>query len=483
MWDLFPPEVSERRRQHVDQVLQSGTAVRFEDERKGTWHDTVIHPVFDAQTKVQKVAILARDITKRKQMEEELRRFTERLRILYEINQAVLALKSVEMIAQTTLHEVRRLVPCIGGAVLLFDPETGDAIVLIAEVDDQVVAQRGTRLPLEEFRDVEGHIESLEQGKVHMLEDTFAVLDPPRVIEAVQTWGMRSLLSVPLVVEDELIGFFSLGGGSPGAFAPEDVDIACEVAIPVAIAIQQAQLLEELSSSRERLRLLAQRIISAQEQERRRLSRALHDEAGQALTALKICLELIGEDLPFESESLRQRIGDAVTLTNATMEQIRLLARDLRPPALDTVGLVPTLEGFCQDFARRTQLPIDYLGLELPMLPDAISICLYRFLQEALTNVAKHAHASQVRVVLRCDNDTLSLSVSDDGQGFDPVVWLSKSGWPVGMGLMGMQERLQPLGGQLDVESQPGQGTRLTALIPLQEACYEPNAQNSRGRC
>ena len=86
MWDLFPPKVSEHRKQYVDQVIQSGTAVRFEDEREGTWHDTVIHPVFDAQTRVQKVAILARDITRRKRVEEELRRYTERLRILYEVN-------------------------------------------------------------------------------------------------------------------------------------------------------------------------------------------------------------------------------------------------------------------------------------------------------------------------------------------------------------------------------------------------------------
>jgi signal transduction histidine kinase len=254
--------------------------------------------------------------------------------------------------------------------------------------------------------------------------------------------------------------------GNPGPFAPEHVDIAREVAGPLAIAIQQARLFGQVRAGRERLRRLAQQIISAQEKERRRLSRALHDEAGQALTALKISLELIQADLPVEFGLLRWRMGDAAALTDATMEQIRLLAQDLHPPALDAVGLGPTLEGFCRDFARRTRLSIEYLGLELPMLPEAVNTCLYRFLQEALTNVAKHACANQVCVALHCDAEAVSLSVEDDGRGFDNQARLSVSSWPMGIGLLGMQERLESLGGRLEVESRPGQGTRLVAYLP-----------------
>jgi len=148
------------------------------------------------------------------------------------------------------------------------------------------------------------------------------------------------------------------------------------------------------------------------------------------------------------------------------MEQMQRLAKDLRPPALDAVGLGPTLEGFCCDFAERTRLSIDYLGLELPMLPEPVSTCLYRFLQEALTNVAKHACANQVCVALRHDAETVSLSVEDDGRGFDRQARLSVSGWPMGIGLLGMQERLESLGGQLEIETEPGEGTRLVAHLP-----------------
>jgi PAS domain S-box-containing protein len=466
IWDLFPSGVSERRKAHVDKVIQSGMPVRFEDEREGMWNDNVIYPVLDAQGKVTKVAVLARDITERRRAEEELRRYTERLKILREIDQAILAARSPEAVAQAALHYVRRLVPCLGGAVVILDFEAGEAIVLVAEVNGKLMAQTETRLSLEEFKGAEEPIESLRQGRVHVVEDILAIPQPPSVLQTLQAEGLRSLLNVPLVAEGELIGFLSLGVGSPGHFAPEHVDIACEVAGPLAIAVQQARLFDQVRAGRERLRLLAQQIVSAQEEERQRWSRALHDEAGQALTALKISLKLIEEDLPVELGLLRQRIGDAAALADTTMEQIRLLACDLRPPVLDAVGLNPTLKGFCRDFAERTQLSIDYLGLELPMLPEVINICLYRFLQEALTNVAKHACASQVRVALRCDAQTVGLWVEDDGRGFDTQARLSVAGWPMGIGLLGMQERLESLGGRLEIESRPGQGTRLVAHLP-----------------
>jgi signal transduction histidine kinase len=280
---------------------------------------------------------------------------------------------------------------------------------------------------------------------------------------------LRALLNVPLVAAGKLIGFLSLGASRPGPFAPDHVDLALEVAQPLAVAIQQARLSEQVHASRERLRRLTRQLVSAQEQERRRLSRALHDEAGQALTALKISLDLIRADLPAELDSLDQRISNAAALAEATLAQLRTLAQDLRPPALDAVGLSPALQGFCRHFSGRTQIPITYQGTDLPALPDAIHICFYRFLQEALTNVAKHACAKQVHVVLCSDAREMRLSVQDDGRGFDRKTRLSTRGWPTGIGLLGMQERLESLGGQFEVESHLGQGTRLVARIPLQE--------------
>jgi signal transduction histidine kinase len=162
-------------------------------------------------------------------------------------------------------------------------------------------------------------------------------------------------------------------------------------------------------------------------------------------------------------------MAEAMALTDSTLEQMHWIAHGLRPPALDAVGLNPTLEGFCRDFARLTQLSIEYEGMELPPLPGTINISFYRFMQEALTNVAKHARASRICVMLQRDGNTLILSVEDDGLGFDAPNWQSTLQRPAGIGLLGLQERLELLGGHLEIASRPGQGTRLVARVPLPE--------------
>ena len=217
----------------------------------------------------------------------------------------------------------------------------------------------------------------------------------------------------------------------------------------------------------EAIQALAKRVVFAQEQERQRVSRELHDEAGQALTALKLSLELLMAELPAGTEALRQNLAEAVALADSARERIRSLARGLRPPALDTVGLNLTLEAFCRDFSKRTQLAVRYEGTEVGGLSDAMTICLYRVLQEALTNVAKHAQATEVEVRLQRDDGEVRLLVSDNGRGFDPPSGRSLSQERIGIGLLGMVERLELFGGRLQVASQPGRGVRLAAHLPL----------------
>jgi signal transduction histidine kinase len=210
---------------------------------------------------------------------------------------------------------------------------------------------------------------------------------------------------------------------------------------------------------------LLKRLVHAHEEERQRVSRELHDEAGQALTALKLSLELIQRDVPAQATGVRDNLTEAIHLTEATKEQIRMLARGLRPPALDTLGLNLTLESFCRDFSRRTQLPIQYRGTDVAALSDAANMCLYRTLQEALANVVRHAGATRVEVQLSHDTDSVQLVVEDNGAGAKP----SAAKVSDGIGLLGMQERLDLFGGGLRLEKAAGGGLRLCAHLPLGE--------------
>jgi signal transduction histidine kinase len=214
---------------------------------------------------------------------------------------------------------------------------------------------------------------------------------------------------------------------------------------------------------------LLKRLVDAHEEERQRVSRELHDEAGQALTALKLSLELIQREIPLDAKSARDNLNEAIHLTEATKEQIRMLARGLRPPALDALGLNLTLESFCRDFGKRTRLAIAYRGTEAAELSDAANMCLYRTLQEALANVVRHAGATKVDVRLLNDGDCVRLIVEDNGAGPAAGRKRSRSRGAQGIGLLGMRERLDLFRGGLEIEKGDSGGLRLSAHLPLRE--------------
>lgn len=231
-----------------------------------------------------------------------------------------------------------------------------------------------------------------------------------------------------------------------------------------------------LQEERARIAELAHQMIDLQEEERRRISRELHDDVGQSITTLGIGLGLLMDELPLTATHARTRVTEMISVTNQTIEQLRLLSRELHPPSLEMVGLGPTLEGYCRDFSRRTELPVLFsMDTSFARLPDAINITLYRFLQEALTNIIKHAEASQIWVKLGYEPDGVRLTVRDDGSGFPEamkgVIDLSMhpGQGSAGMGLLGMVERMEQLGGHVELDSQPGQGCKLTAWLPLKE--------------
>ncbi len=216
------------------------------------------------------------------------------------------------------------------------------------------------------------------------------------------------------------------------------------------------------------LKRLSRRLIDIQESERSRLARDLHDDTGQALTALKMSLEITRNELSGVSDHTAERLSDAVALTDETLEKLRAISHNLRPPTLDTVGLNTALEGLCKSLTQRTQMPVSYVGMDTTEISNPIDICLYRILQEGLTNCVKHGQASHVEVSLKRNGEVVQLSIQDNGQGFDLADTLSDQN-ETGIGLIDMQERLESLNGRMNVYSKPGAGARLVATIPLEE--------------
>lgn len=216
---------------------------------------------------------------------------------------------------------------------------------------------------------------------------------------------------------------------------------------------------EQVAEARVELQKLSDRLVNAQEEERRNLSRELHDEVGQSMSAMLVELGRV-ETAP-DSETRVERLASARRMAETSVGMVRNMALLLRPSMLDDLGLVAALRWQAREVTRRSGLKVKMVADEITEdLPDAHRTCLYRVVQEALNNCAKHSQASQVRVVVHRDQEGLSVTVQDDGVGFEPTQ-------EKGMGLLGMEERVDRLGGRFSIESTAGNGTVLSIHFPL----------------
>jgi signal transduction histidine kinase len=238
------------------------------------------------------------------------------------------------------------------------------------------------------------------------------------------------------------------------------------IAAQAALAVQNAQFFAEVATGRQQLRALSRRLVEVQEAERRAIARELHDEAGQALTSLLLGLGAIQRDAN-QPESVILRAQEMKAVASNTIEGLHRLAVNLRPASLDRLGLVPAVQQYAEWYRRQNEVHVDVAVLGFDSggdhLAPEVQTAVYRVIQEALTNIVRHAHASQVAVVVELMPDRVRAVVEDDGVGFD-VADARQRGR---LGVFGMQERAEALGGTFAIESSAGAGTTVVVEIPL----------------
>ena len=291
----------------------------------------------------------------------------------------------------------------------------------------------------------------LQRGRSERVD---SVLDDPEMDQqAARRMGVRSALYVPLLVEGRPIGVVVAHDklGATSSFTDEDVRLTESLAARAATAVELSQRV-----SRDAVR----RVVEAQELERARLARELHDETGQALTSILLGLKSLEDSAAGDG---RAAVAELRELVVSTLQDVRRLAVELRPAALDDFGLMPAIERLRDSVEEQGELSVDVqseLGDE--RLPADTETALYRIAQEAFTNVLKHAGAHRVAVKLSRRDDAVTLVVHDDGKGFDQADIRDGS-----LGLVGMRERVALLGGRLAIESSEGAGTMLRAEVPV----------------
>jgi signal transduction histidine kinase len=225
-------------------------------------------------------------------------------------------------------------------------------------------------------------------------------------------------------------------------------------------------LFEEAQKREESLRNLSRQLLRAQEDQRKAISRELHDEVGQALTAISLQIDAFRKGGSADSE---WKIQETKRLLQDSMERVHRFCRELRPPSLDDLGLIPTLQSYAKAFAQRSSLRLRFDACQdVEKMGDEQKVALYRVAQESLTNVAKHAKATSVTIQLRRADEGIAMEIKDNGRAFDPQQQLSGKGRKR-LGLLGIQERMRALHGAFAVESKPGQGTTVRVQVPFKK--------------
>jgi signal transduction histidine kinase len=292
----------------------------------------------------------------------------------------------------------------------------------------------------------------LERGRSERVDTTRG--DPEVDQESVELMAATTGIYVPLLARDRAIGVIVAHDrlGTDPRFSDADLRLAEQFAVRAAVAVDLS-----LRVARDSLR----RVVAGQELERRRLARELHDETGQALTSILLGLKAL-EDRADDAAD-RTAVAELRELVVSTLQDVRRLAVELRPAALDDFGLVPAVERLRDIVEEQSQMSVDVQSeIGDARLPADAETALYRIAQEAFTNVLKHAAASRVTVKLSRRDDVVSLVVQDDGTGFDQENVREGS-----LGLIGMRERVALLGGRLTIETSEGAGTMLRAEVPL----------------
>lgn len=396
---------------------------------------------------------IAQDITERKRAEEKLRQRTTQLSALHEIELEISAESDLARVLDLVARRASEAQNATHCSVYTSDRERLD-IAITASLDNKFVGLR-----LRNGEGLAGRV--IAKGQPFSIENYSTWDGRARALEHI---SLGPALAVPLKWQQAVIGAISLAR-EPGAqqFTAEDADFLEQIAAVSAVAIHQATLFEEVQEAHRRLQVLAHRLIDAQEAERKKLARELHDRIGQALTAVQINLQSLQS-----GPDGAPRLEESLAIVQDALHQAQDLSLELRPSLLDDLGLVAALRWYVDRLATRSSLLRCFnaqLG-GMRVSPEIETAC-FRIAQEALTNVVRHAHATTVWVQLETNDTCVQLMIRDDGRGFPVRDIIGRTGPNMSLGLEGMRERASAIGGLVHISSDPGQGTQVRVSFPL----------------
>lgn len=405
---------------------------------------------------------IIKDITRRKNTEEEIWERNRELSILNSLAVALNDVTDLKQLLKFTLENVLNVLRLKRGAIFLIDPENQKAVLH---------AKSG--LPNPQLGDKDHVLFKDKLLKKHLIEEDTYLAPKPTFPSFQVSYQSRSGKPVPwlfcflVTFKGRGVGFFGLDIPAARVLNRHEFHLIGSLGNFLGGAIENTKLIETIRQHRQELSQLTEKLFQSQEEERRRIARELHDEAGQSLTAIKLGLDRLEENHSPNDTHLKEEIGEIRNMIKRTSSEIRRLSYHLHPTLLIDLGLEPALELYFKEIESHSTLDIEFnmVGFDHRMDPD-IETVIYRFSQEALTNTLKHSGAETFVLSIIKSYPHIIFRAEDDGVGFDTqIVGKDRRS----LGIIGMRERATLLGGTFQIRSLPGEGTRIRIEIPFSE--------------
>lgn len=389
----------------------------------------------------------------------------EKDKALGQVSAAISGLRDLDAILKIGVDTVLNIINGDVGGIMLLDQQTK---TLYYRIYHNLSPKYAEEMQLRIGEGIAGKV--AQSGKAKLVDDL--KLEPNAAYPSlISTEGLRAFVSVPLRAKGNVLGVMNVASHTPQRFSKRDMFILDSIGDQLGIAIEQANLYEQLRRSRERYRRLAQQILVAQDEERRRIARELHDETSQTLSGLALNLQALIEmaDMTgIHSIEFKSRLKKVHSLAVQIGNEVSRLIADLRPTLLDTLGLIPAIRHYVETNLTPAGINVSLkFDDRLSLFPQQIEAGLFRIIQGSIGNILHHSKAKNVTVSIQQNNNEIALQIKDDGVGFEvnSITRIEESGR--GAGLFSIKERVRLMGGRCSIESQLGHGTRVNVLIPL----------------
>jgi PAS domain S-box-containing protein len=401
-----------------------------------------------------------RDVTERKAMEREQAMWFWEQESLMTIDRQLVAMVALEPLLNAITTHARAFTRADFAGVILIN------------ADRRTWAWRGVKGNLHPTEQLPFDLKTLppslmeKKGPVQFYDVDAETGMSVRNFPALDRENLVIIAGFPFHIKEDLEGVLLVGFRKEHEFSDREVRLLSALAEKSAIAIANAELYENLRQREQELERLSVARSAAQEEERRRIAREIHDGLGQMLTAVKFNAEIL-EDTPGLAETDRKKLVEIKELLDNVMTEAREISYNLMPSILEDFGISPALQFFCETFSSRLKIAVKYHAHGINGRFDrGLEVNLYRIAQEAMNNIVKHAEATRIDVQLMKDEKGIRMTIEDDGKGFSPGVLPRKTSGGGGMGILSMRERASTFGGTLTIESAPGKGTTILVMIP-----------------